>query len=263
MNNRRSHVYAAAKTWNVAMPPGNFNRNNDYPVCAHCDLRVLCRPAGHGAELLPSARILIHRRPVRRGGHVFRMGEPCHSLYAICTGSARASQLTADGGMQVTGFHFSGDLIGVDALGTREQRCDVVALEPIVVCEIALQRLEEIAERAPVLQRMLLCLLSDELAYSQETLVAFLGKKSAAARLAAYLGGVARRLERRGLRPEDIGLQMSRSDLGNYLGIAKETVSRLFTRFATDGLLRFEARRFWVDDLARLTELAARLEPDN
>jgi CRP/FNR family transcriptional regulator len=235
--------------------------DDDYPVCAHCDLRVLCRPPGRSTELLPSARPLKHCRRVARGAYLFRMGEPCHSLCAICSGSTRSSLLNADGGMQVTGFQFSGDLLGVDAVGAREHRCDVVALEPTVVCEISLQRLEEIAERVPALQRTLLRLLSDELAHRQELLFTFLGKKSAAARLAAYLSGVARRLEQRGLRPEDAGLRMSRSDLGNYLGLAKETVSRLFTRFARARLLRFEARRFWVSDAARLCALAGRIEP--
>jgi len=243
------------------MSPTSQTRDHEFPVCNHCDLRVLCRPAGHGAEPLPS-RILKHRQQVRRGGYVFRMGQPCHSLYAICSGSARASLLTPDGGMQVTGFHFSGDLIGAEALSTREHRCDVMAIEPVEVCEIAIHRLEEIAERTPAMQRTLLYLLSNELTHSQELLFAFLGKKSAMARLAAYLSGVARRLEQRGLPPGQTGLQMSRGDLGSYLGLAKETVSRLFTRFEDDGLLRFEARRFWVRDPARLHELAGQLESD-
>jgi len=226
-----------------------------FPTCTLCDLRLLCRPAQHGAEVLPSARILRHRRTLRRGGYVFRMGEPCHSLCAICSGSTRTSVLSADGGAQVTGFQFCGDLLGVGALGTHEHHCDAVALEPTVVCEISFLRLEEIAERVPAVQRALIRLMSDELTHSQDLLLTFLGQKSASARLANYLGTVARRLEQRGLRPEEVCLSMSRSDIGNYLGLAKETVSRLFTRFAHDGLLRSQARRFWVTNTVRLAEL--------
>jgi CRP/FNR family transcriptional regulator len=231
------------------------SRHVAFPACALCDLRPLCRPVQHGAEVLPAARILRHRRTLRRGGYVFRMGEPCHSLCAICSGSTRTSVLSADGGAQVTGFQFCGDLLGMGALGTHEHHCDAVALEPTVVCEISFVRLEEIAEHVPAVQHTLIRLMSDELAHSQDMLLTFLGQKSASVRLANYLGTVARRLERRGLRPEEVCLSMSRSDIGNYLGLAKETVSRLFTRFAHDGLVRSQARRFWVTDTARLAEL--------
>jgi len=230
-------------------------RQAAFPACTLCDLRPLCRPVEHGAEPLPAARILRHRRTLRRGGYVFRMGEPCHSLCAICSGSTRTSVLSADGGAQVTGFQFCGDLLGMGALGTHEHRCDAVALEPTVVCEISFLRLEEIAERVPAVQRTLIRLMSDEMAHSQDVLLTFLGQKNASARLAVYLSAVAQRFEQRGLRPEEVCLNMSRSDIGNYLGLAKETVSRLFTRFAHAGLLRFQARRFWVTNSARLAEL--------
>jgi CRP/FNR family transcriptional regulator len=141
------------------------------------------------------------------------------------------------------------------ALGAHEHRCDAVALEPTVVCEISFRRLEEIAERVPAMQRTLIRLMSDELAHDQDVLLTFLGQKSASTRLAVYLSTVVQRLAQRGLRPEEMCLSMSRSDIGNYLGLAKETVSRLFTRFAHDGLLRFQARRFWVTNPARLAEL--------
>ena len=232
-----------------------LTRHVAFPACTLCDLRPLCRPVQHDAEVLPSARILRHRRTVRRGGYVFRMGEPCHSLCAICSGSTRTSVLSADGRAQVTGFQFCGDLLGMGALGAHEHRCDAVALEPTVVCEISFRRLEEIAERVPEMQRTLIRLMSDELTHDQDVLLTFLGQKSASTRLAVYLSTVAQRLAQRGLRPEEMCLSMSRSDIGNYLGLAKETVSRLFTRFAHDGLLRFQARRFWVTNPARLAEL--------
>ena len=232
-----------------------LTRHVAFPACTLCDLRPLCRPVQHDAEVLPAARILRHRRAVRRGGYVFRMGEPCHSLCAICSGSTRTSVLSADGRAQITGFQFCGDLLGMGALGAHEHRCDAVALEPTVVCEISFRRLEEIAERVPEMQRTLIRLMSDELTHDQDVLLTFLGQKSASTRLAVYLSTVAQRLAQRGLRPEEMCLSMSRSDIGNYLGLAKETVSRLFTRFAHDGLLRFQARRFWVTNPARLAEL--------
>jgi CRP/FNR family transcriptional regulator len=168
--------------------------------------------------------------------------------------------LSANGGAQVTGFQFCGDLLGMGAVGAHEHRCDAVALEPTVVCEISFLRLEEIAERVPAVQRTLIRLMSDELAHSQDMLLSFLGQKSASTRLAVYLGTVAQRLEQRGLRPEDVCLSISRSDIGNYLGLAKETVSRLFSRFADDGLLRIQARHFWLTNPARLAELACSVD---
>jgi CRP/FNR family transcriptional regulator len=224
-------------------------------------MRVFCCPTSRHADQFPSAAILQHRRITHRGGYVFRAGEPCDALCAICAGSTRSSVLSADGGVQVTGFHFCGDLIGVDALGAHTHHCDVVAQEPTVVCEISFQRLNELAERAPQAQRLLVKLLCEQLAHGQDVLLAFLGKKNAGARLAAFLAAIARRLEQRGLAPDGMRLHMSRSDLGNYLGLSKETVSRLFARFDRERLLRCEARSFWVADAARLADLANRIEP--
>ena len=225
-------------------------------VCRNCDLLVFCRPSDPLFDLPPPVRIARHRRTVRAGDPVFRMGEPCHSLCAICEGSARRSVISPDGGMQVTGFQFSGDLIGADALGEREFRHDVVAMEPVTVCEIGLHSLEDACKRSPGAQRGMLRLLGSVLALNQELMVPFLGKTSAAARIAAFLTGVADRLERRGLKPEAVALHMPRADLANYLGIAKETVSRVFTRFGEAGVLRLEQRRYWLTNRALLAEQA-------
>jgi CRP/FNR family transcriptional regulator len=239
----------------------NRNRGADRTICTRCDMRVFCCPSGRHPESLPVAAVFRNRRMTQRGEYVFRTGEPCDALCAICAGSTRSSMLTADGGAQVTGFHFSGDLIGADALGAHTHRCDVVAQEPTVVCEISFQRLNELADRAPQVQHLLVQLLCDQFAHSQDVLHAFLGKKNAGARLAAFFAAVARRLEQRGLSPSGTRLHLSRADLGNYLGLSKETVSRLIARFARDRLLRCESRSIRLTDAAHLADLVSRIEP--
>lgn len=236
-------------------------RGADRAICAHCDMHVFCRPGTRRDESPATAGLFQHRRMIERGGYVFRTGEPGDALCAICAGSARSSVLNSDGGVQVTGFHFCGDLIGVEALAAHTHHGDVVAQEPTVVCEISFQRLNELAERAPQAQRLLVRLLCNQLAHSQDVLLAFLGKKNAGARLAAFLAAIARRLEQRGLSPAGTRLHLSRVDLGNYLGLSKETVSRLFARFDREQLLHCEARSFRVTDAVRLAELASRIEP--
>lgn len=201
-------------------------------------------------------RLIRRRRHVPRGGYLFRTGEPFHAVCAICAGSIKLCALTEEGASQVVGFHLPGELVGMGGAENRQHRHDAIALEDTEVCEIPFGRLEEAAEQWPQLRRSLFRCLSGEIARGEDRLAAFVGRKSAAARLAACLLGLSRRLEQRGFPGDRFVLTMSRSDLGNYLGLAKETVSRLFTRFQQDGLIRLEARKVWLCDCPGLMRIA-------
>ncbi len=187
-------------------------------------------------------RLIRRCRHVPRGDYLFRTGEPFHAVCAICTGSIKLCALTEEGTTQVVGFHLPGELVGMGGVEDRQHRYDAVALERTEVCEIPFGRLEELAEQWPLLRRSIFRCLSGEIARGEDRLASFVGRKSAAARLAACLIGFSRRLEQRGLPGDRLVLSMSRGDLASYLGLAKETVSRLFTRFQQDGLIRLEAR---------------------
>jgi CRP/FNR family transcriptional regulator len=145
---------------------------------------------------------------------------------------------TADGHEQILGFHLPGELVGLDALENENHVCGAVALETVHVCELPLAQLETMCHRLPGHAMLLL-----------------LGKRSAQERLATFLLSLAVRFRQRGFSEKEFGLSMPRDDIANYLGLARETVSRLLSRFQTDGLLSVQRRRVRIHDMDRLQTL--------
>ncbi len=206
-------------------------------ACGNCSLYELCLPVGlDPADIDELDRIVDHRRPVARGMSVFRVGDIFHALYAIRTGSVKTYTITIDGGEQITGFHLPGDIIGLDAISASHHPCGAETLETTSLCELPFPRLEDLTTVIPGLGRQLLRIMSREI-HSDGELLTLLGKRSAEERLAALLLSLSSRLHRRGLSAREFNLSMSRNDIGNYLGLAVETVSRLFTRFQQQGLI--------------------------
>ncbi len=206
-------------------------------ACKDCSLRDLCLPLGlDDADMLALDRIVKRRRTVRKGEHLFRMGEPLQMLYAIRSGAMKTSELLGDGRIQITGFQLPGEILGVDAIDGDHHRCNAEALEISEVCEIPWGKLEELAQHISGLQHQLLRLMSGEIGREGQLLL-MIGKMSADERLLACLLNFSQRQMRLGMSPTDIKLHMSRQDMGDYLGLALETVSRLFSRFQEEGLL--------------------------
>ncbi len=225
-------------------------------ACKDCSLFQLCLPIGVGeADLELLDRIIKHRRPLRRGEHLFRVGDPFQAIYAVRAGSLKTYAMTEDGHEQVIGFHLPGELVGLDAVHGECHPCAAKALETTSVCEIPFDRLEDLADHLPTLQRQLLRVLSKEILHDHNLLM-LLGKKSADERLAAFLVSLSVRFKRRGFSAAEFYLSMSRNDIGNYLGLAVETVSRLFTRFQDDGLLEVERKHVLLRNMDGLNLLA-------
>lgn len=225
-------------------------------ACKDCNLFQLCLPVGIDArELDELDSIIKRRRPVKRGEHLFRVGSPFQAIYAVRSGSIKTYTPTEDGHEQVTGFHLPGELLGLDAINLGHHPCAAKALETTSICEIPFDRLEELSTRLPSLQHQLLKIMSKEILHDQSLLM-LLGKKSADERLAALLLSLSGRYQQRGFSPTDFYLSMSRNDIGNYLGLAVETVSRLFTRFQDEGLLSVQRKHVCITDLPRLRAIA-------
>lgn len=225
-------------------------------ACKDCNLFQLCLPVGIDAsELEELDSIIKRRRPIKRGEHLFHVGSPFQAIYAVRSGSIRTYTPTEDGHEQVTGFHLPGELLGLDAIHLKHHPCAAKALETTSICEIPFDRLEELSTYLPSLQHQLLTVMSKEILHDQSLLM-LLGKKSAEERLAALLLSLSERYQRRGFSPTDFYLSMSRNDIGNYLGLAVETVSRLFTRFQDDGVLIVQRKHICIQDLPQLRTIA-------
>jgi CRP/FNR family transcriptional regulator len=225
-------------------------------ACQDCSLRELCLPLGLNEQDLSALDNMIKRtRKLKKGDFIYQMGQPLTSLYAIRSGSAKTCEISATGDVQITGFHLSGELVGVDGISADRHHCDAVALESTDICEIPYDKLEQLAHEVPGLQHQLFRILSREIVHDGELLL-MLGKMNAEERLAACVLSFSHRFEQLGFSGTEFKLSMSRQDLGDYLGLALETVSRLFSRFQDDGMLAVDGRRIEILDMVRLTALA-------
>ena len=231
-------------------------------ACKGCTLATLCLPMGLEPEDVERLDDIVKRsRPLHRGDYLFRSGEGFRSLYVVKTGSVKTYAPSEEGGEQVLGFHLPGEIIGLDAIDTEVHACSARVLETSAICELPFARLEELSVAIPSLQHQLYRLLSKEIGHDTELLL-LLGKKSAEERLAAFLLNLSRRLHRRGLSATDFHLSMSRHEIGNYLGLAVETVSRLFTRFQEEGLLKVDRKHVQLLDLAGIEAVLGQSVPD-
>jgi len=225
-------------------------------ACKNCSLSTLCLPLGlESGDIEKLDKIVKRNRPLHRGDHLFRQGDRFNSIYAVKTGSIKTYAPSEDGGEQVWGFHLPGELIGLDAIEESKHHCSAKVLETTAVCEIPFNRLESLSSSLPSLQHQLFRLLSREIGHDEDMLT-LLGKRSAEERLAAFLIGLSERFSKRGFSALDFHLSMSRHEIGNYLGLAVETVSRLFTRFHDEGLIKVERRHIQLLDITRLTTIA-------
>jgi CRP/FNR family transcriptional regulator len=180
-------------------------------------------------------------RLIRTGEHLYRSGDESLSLYAVRSGFIKTSTVTDDGREQVTGFHMLGEVIGLDMIGGGIHANDAVALEDSNVCEISLSSLEKLSHEIPALQRRLYNMIGARFRHEREALL-LLGTMRAEDRVASFLLNIGQRYEVRGFSPQRFVLRMSRAEIGSYLGLRLETVSRLFSKFQAEGLLRVDNR---------------------
>jgi len=232
-----------------------------------CSLNQLCLPMSLStADIEQLDQIVERRRPLQRGEFLYREGDAFTAIYAVRSGSIKTYTTAEDGEQQVTGFHLPGELVGLDAINAWVHPCSAASLETASVCRLPFTELEKLAADIPGLQRQLLRLMSHEIFADQKMLFA-MARRSAEERLAILLLGFSDRFARRGLSASRFRLPMARSDLGNYLGLAPETMSRLFRRFQDQGWLSAQGREIRLLDVTALQTMAGRsserLEADN
>jgi CRP/FNR family transcriptional regulator len=211
--------------------------------CGTCNLREVCLPCGI-PELL--ANPAYTRRRVKRGDTLFHAGAHFDSLYAVRSGFFKSSVVLEDGRDQVTGFHMAGEVLGLDGIGSESHTSDLVALEDSEVCVIPYAHLEE-----PALQRQLHRIMGRELVRDQGVMM-LLGSMRADERLAAFLLNLSQRFVARGFSPSEFHLRMKRQEIASYLGLSLETVSRLFSRFDAEGLIKVHQKHVRILDIAGL-----------
>lgn len=224
-------------------------------ACSGCNLRELCMPAGLDAQELARLDDLVAtRRKVRRGTPLFRGGDPFENLYAIRTGVFKTCTIAPDGRDQVTGFQMAGELIGLDGIVSERHTCHAIALEDAEVCVMPFARLEELSHELKPLQQHLHRVMSREIVREHGVML-LLGNMRAEERVATFLVNLLQRLHARGFSASEVVLRMTRQEIGSYLGLKLETVSRTFSKFAADGLIEVEQRHLRIVDRAGLQAL--------
>ena len=228
--------------------------------CATCSMHQLCLPMGLDmGDIDKLDRIIGRRRKVARGGTLFRIGDPFVNLYAIRFGHFKTYQINPSGEQQITGYQMAGELLGMDAIGADRHHCDAVALEDSEVCEIPFPRLEELFSQMPTLLRHFHRIMSQEITREQNIML-LLGNMRAEQRFAAFLVNLSSRYATRGYSSSSFQLRMSREEIGNYLGLTIESVSRLLSRFKKHGWLQVDKRELTILDPHMLKGLAAGTE---
>ncbi len=238
------------------VPEVNLNRLKT--ACSSCSLRELCLPVGlSDDEMEKLDHLVFTRRPVKRGEYLFRAGEPFDSLYAARTGFFKTKLLLEDGREQVTGFHMAGELMGMDGIGTERHPCDAVALEDSEVCVIPFERLEGLSREMEALQHHFHKVMSREIVREHGVMM-LLGSMRAEERLATFLLNLSQRLHSRGYSPTEFNLRMTREEIGSYLGLKLETVSRVFSKFQEEGLIAVQQKHIHITDTNGLRVLVGR-----
>jgi CRP/FNR family transcriptional regulator len=221
--------------------------------CSTCSLKELCLPCGiTGADTALFDEMVYTRKRVRRGDVLYHAGGAFDSLYAIRSGFFKSSVVLEDGRDQVTGFHMAGELLGMDGIGTGSHSADAIALEDSEVCVIPYERLAD-----PGLQRQLHKVMSRELVRDQGVMM-LLGTMRAEERLAAFLLNLSQRFVARGFSQHEFHLRMTREEIGSYLGLSLETVSRIFSRFHEDGLITVQQKHVRILDIPELKSVMLR-----
>ena len=224
-------------------------------ACSACNLRELCLPVGlSDDELVSLDEMVSTRRAVRRGESLFRAGDPFAALYAVRTGFFKTIVSAADGREQVTGFQMAGELIGLDGISTDRHSCDAVALEDSQVCMIPYSQLETLSREFTLLQHQFHKIMSREIVRDHGVML-LLGSMRAEERLAAFLLNLTQRLQARGFSASALVLRMTREEIGSYLGLKLETVSRTFSKFVEEGMVEVKQRHVRILDTAALQRL--------
>jgi CRP/FNR family transcriptional regulator len=226
-------------------------------ACSQCNLQELCLPVGLSeTELAVVDNLVGGRRKVARGQALFHSGEPFTAIYAVKLGFFKTEILATDGRHQVTGFHMGGEVLGMDGISTEIYNCDAIALEDSEVCLIPFSELEQISGQVPTLQRHLHRVMSREIVRDQGMMI-MMGAMSAEERVVSFLLNLSQRYAARGYAATEFHLRMTREEIGAYLGLKLETVSRAFSRLQEEGLIAVEKKHIRLLDASRLRQLLA------
>jgi CRP/FNR family transcriptional regulator len=223
-------------------------------LCSTCHLRDICLPSGMTEpDVNRLDGMMFARRRVLAGQTLYREGDRFQFIYAVRAGTLKSSLMLADGREQVSGFHIAGELVGLDGVAQGRHASAATALEDTEICAIPYAHLSDMASGAAGVHHVISRLMSREI-LREGSLMMLLGSMNADERLAAFLLNLSERFGARGYSEREFHLRMSRAEIGSYLGMKLETVSRTFTLLQQDSLLEVDKRHIRILDLEGLKQ---------
>ena len=229
--------------------------------CQDCSISQLCIPFTlNEHELNQLDNIIERKKPIQKSQVIFKAGDELKSLYAIRSGTIKSYTISETGEEQITSFHLPGDLVGFDAINNMRHPSFAQALETAMVCEIPFDILDDLSGKMPKLRQQIMRLMSNEIRSDQE-MILLLSKMNAEERLAAFIVNLSNRYSARGFSAREFRLTMTRGDIGNYLGLTVETISRLLGRFQKSGVLSVQGKYVTINDLATLHNMSGSVNP--
>lgn len=224
-------------------------------ACSNCNVRDICMPVGASPDLLKKLDELVYvRRRLKSGTILYHTGSHFHALFAVKSGFVKTENLHDDGRVQISGFYMAGEIFGFDGIATDEHMCTSVALEDSEICIIPLDRIEHIGHELEQLQHHFYKLMSREIV-RDHTIMMLLGSMHGEERLAAFMLNLSQRFQLRGYSPYNLVLRMKREEIGSYLGMKVETVSRIFSKFQEQGLLEVHQKNIRILNIEGLRKL--------
>lgn len=224
--------------------------------CQDCSISQLCIPYSlNETELDRLDNIIERKKPIQKGQEIFKAGQEMKCLYAIRSGTLKSYTITEQGDEQITAFHLAGDLVGFDGISDGTHPSFAQALETAMICEIPYDTLDNLSTSMPKLRQQILRLMSSEIVGDQN-MILLLSKKNAEERLASFIHNLSTRFAERGFSPREFRLSMTRGDIGNYLGLTVETISRLLGRFQKSEMIAVKGKYISILNEEKLAELA-------
>ena len=228
--------------------------------CGQCNLTELCFPHGMRQEDMNKLDSVVEqRKPLHKNDHLYHESEPSHAIYAVRSGSIKTIIESPNGDEQIVGFHLPGELLGFDGFMDESHTCSAIALETTSVCVMPMNKLESLCMSLPALQKQMKRIMGKEVTEEHKMLL-MLGKMSAEEKIATFILSISRRMEERHWKATEFMLSMPRQDIANYLGLAVETVSRLFAHYQEEGVIQVDRRRISILDIDRLKSIVGELQ---
>lgn len=223
--------------------------------CGQCSMSELCFPHGMKPEDMEKLdEIIEQRKPLHKSDFLFREGDVSNGVYAVRSGSIKTLVESPNGDEQIVGFHLPGELLGLDGFMDGKHTCTAIALETTSVCAMPLDKLDKLCSTLPSLHRQMHRIMGKEVTEEHKMLL-MLGKMSAEEKVATFLLSISSRMEERHWKATEFVLSMPRQDIANYLGLAVETVSRLFAHYQEEGVIQVDRRRISILNMLRLKEI--------